>query len=393
MTPSNSINNSTIHYPQEEDEAWINAYGTQTVQVMMVEDDKQYFTFVRHLLLRCETPRFQVAGAVSLEEAIHKLSWEAPDIILLDLTLPDSEGLATLVRLREHVGDVPVVVLTGSSDMAIGLQAVALGAHDYLVKHEIGNDSLIRSVRYAIERRKSEEATLRWAAIRDFTSMLAHDLKVPLIGANTVFEALISGQFGELQPQQAKAIADLHRSNEGQLRLVRKLLDVYRFEANAQDLKFHQVEMATLIMRCVEDTSFRADFKDKIQVDLDENLPTVLGDEEALSRLISNLLDNAISYSCDKEQITIKAKAADSKLVIHVHNRGSVIPAEVQSQLFQSFWTGIPGKSYVAKTGLGLYFCNRIVNLHHGTISCRSTHEEGTTIRVILPAALKRASA
>jgi signal transduction histidine kinase len=360
------------------------------VHVLMVEDDKHYCTFIRRLLSKCEQPIFELTVASSIAEASQCLSWETPDVILLDLGLPDSNGLETIENIKQLARDIPIIILTGWNNEKSGLQAVALGAQDYLVKHEIANDSLSRSIRYVIERRKSEGEILRSAVIKDFTSMLAHDLKVPLIGADSVFEALLLGQFGQLPNEQATVLSELQKSNKDQLALVESLLEVYRFEASAAELQFKPVDIKTLILRCINDVSMKFLEAPTIVTIVPDGLPAVFGEQSALYRLFMNLLDNAIKFSNGMDQVTVHTELVGTKLAIHVHNKGNSIPPEVQAELFQKFWRGVPGKSYVANTGLGLYFCNRIVSLHRGRITCQSTREGGTTIRVILPVVGKK---
>lgn len=359
--------------------------AAQALNVLMIEDDQYYFAFLRRLLTRCSDPTFNLKNVASLREAARVLSAAAPDVILLDLCLPDSKGLGTLMEVRELAGGVPIIVLTGSDDEQTGLKAVALGAQDFLVKHVIGNDTVIRCIRYAIERRKFEESTLRQAAIGDFSATLAHDLRVPMIGSDRVFQALISGQFGDLSPEQVRVIAELQRSNEKQLAMVGKLLEVYRYEGGAPALEFKHLYLKPLILECVKNLSQSSPPPIPIVTFLPDNLPPVEGDEEALRRLFINILDNAIKFSNGAGEIRIHTELIEGTLMVHVYNSGSAIPPEVQSGRFQKFWQGVPGKHYVARTGLGLYLCQRIASLHRGKITCYSTLEEGTTIKVALP--------
>ena len=101
--------------------------------------------FVRDFDLRCTN---------RLSTALARLAEASADVILLDLSLPDSEGIETLLRVRAQEPDVPVVVLTGSTDEALAVEAVRAGAQDFLVKGQIESQSLVRAVRYAIERHR-----------------------------------------------------------------------------------------------------------------------------------------------------------------------------------------------------------------------------------------------
>lgn len=358
------------------------------VRVLMIEDDRDYFSFVHRLLARSSEPKFAITNVRSLAETSQSLSWEIPDVILLDLGLLDSNGLITLERVRDLASDVPIIVLTGRDAQDIGVQAVGLGAQDYLVKHEIGNNSLIRCIRYTIGRRKFEESTLRLTAIRDFTSMLAHDLQVPLVGSTNVFEALLAGQFGQLTQEQTQVVLDLQKSNKDQLVLVQKLLEVYRYETGVPRLDFLPQDIKHLISECAGQVSKNHSSSVPIVAFVPDSLPAVMGDEAALRRLFTSLIDNAVKFSDGVGEVRIHSELVGSKMAVHIHNYGSLIPEDVQTKLFQNFWQGVPGKSYVAQTGTGLYLCHCIANLHHGRITFHSTAKEGTTVRVILPVIL-----
>jgi len=143
-----------------------------TVRLVMVEDDKYYVEFVRQLLIHRSSPKFEIRAARSLEEAVSLLQHQIPDVILLDLNLPDGKGLISLNKIKEYSESCPVVILTSADDDSLGLQAVCAGAQDYLVKQAVSNDSLVRCIRYAIERRRVEEQKLKLALIQDFIATL-----------------------------------------------------------------------------------------------------------------------------------------------------------------------------------------------------------------------------
>ena len=125
------------------------------LKVLLIEDDAN-FAFVVEALLRRQT-NLSVTRVNCLKDAFAALDERSPDIILLDLTLPDADGLATLTRLRQRSGEIPIIVLTGNGDEESAMEAVRLGAQDYLVKGEFENHGLLRAIRYAIERRNNED--------------------------------------------------------------------------------------------------------------------------------------------------------------------------------------------------------------------------------------------
>ncbi len=131
----------------------MNANG---IQVLLVEDKPTDALIVQDELEHSATVPFFVAPVEQLNEALSRLKAQRFDVVLLDLSLPDSHGFDTFVRLRGAAPEVPIVVLSGQSEEGLALKAVQAGAQDYLVKGRIGEGVLQRSIRYAIERKRTE---------------------------------------------------------------------------------------------------------------------------------------------------------------------------------------------------------------------------------------------
>lgn len=131
-------------------------------RVLLVEDDEGDAVLVRECLLEAGVPDVDVVWRRTLAEAIAAMSPEI-ECVLLDLGLPDADGLYALRNLVAHAGDVPVIVLTGRHERT-GTYAVAAGAQDYLVKDDVNADLLGRSVRYAVERKRAQRAELQLRA-------------------------------------------------------------------------------------------------------------------------------------------------------------------------------------------------------------------------------------
>jgi phosphoserine phosphatase RsbU/P len=128
------------------------------VKILLVEDDPDDVWVMRNLLAdRWDAP-FDLAQVELLAAAIERCREDVFDVILLDLSLPDSHGLETFYTLQAHAGDVPIVVLSGQDDERIAVKAVQAGAQDYLVKGQVNDLLLARSIRYAIERGRRHRA-------------------------------------------------------------------------------------------------------------------------------------------------------------------------------------------------------------------------------------------
>lgn len=357
----------------------------QFIDILAIEDDCNYFRFVEKLLMASRCCGFRITQAKSLAEASEILSSTKPGVILLDLTLPDGQGLGILSDVRTWSRNAPIIVLTGNDDEVTGLKAVSMGAQDYLVKQRVSVDSMVRCILYAAERKRFEDSMARMAMVKDFAGTLAHDLQVPMIGADNVFEALLANRFGDIPPNLSSALNELKANNKRQLMLVQKLLEVYRYEAINSPLERVDVDIRSLIETCAQSMLVQLRPAFSIRRILPDEMAPIQGDRKALCRLLCNLFENAIKFSDGTEDVTVHAETVGTTTSIHIHNNGPVIPQDVQLRIFQSFWQGVPGKSYVAKTGLGLYLCHRIVTLHGGTITCTSAQGQGTTITVNLP--------
>ncbi|MFW6358064.1 MAG: EAL domain-containing protein [Chroococcales cyanobacterium] len=131
------------------------------IKILLVEDNLAQARLLENLLQQAQPNQFYLVHVKRLHDAFQVLAVEAFDIILLDLTLPDSQGLESLNPLVEKVPSIPVVVLTNTNDEQLAVDAVRQGAQDYLVKRQINPELLIRSLRYAIERKQIAEALRR----------------------------------------------------------------------------------------------------------------------------------------------------------------------------------------------------------------------------------------
>src|SRR5687767_2958492 len=161
----------------------------EPISVLLIEDNDDHVKFMRQLLASSETTAFDLHTAADVTRGIERLRDGGIQLILLDLTLPDSDGLETFIRVLEAAPDVPLIVLSGINDVALAVETVQLGAQDYLVKGHVDNHLLIRSMQYAIERKRTQ---LQLKRINDTLEARVRERTDALIQANAKLQQEIA---------------------------------------------------------------------------------------------------------------------------------------------------------------------------------------------------------
>ncbi|WAL61379.1 hybrid sensor histidine kinase/response regulator [Thermocoleostomius sinensis] len=171
----------------------------QCITILLIEDNPGDIRLLQELLYEVTSVKFELEIADRLSHGLQHLSERAFDVILLDLTLPDSQTLDTFVKLYQCVPEVPIVVITGLNDETLALRAVQEGAQDYLVKGQVSSDLLVRSIRYAIERKRTEQKISEQAALLDIATdaILVRDLDNKILFWNKGAERLYGWKAGE----------------------------------------------------------------------------------------------------------------------------------------------------------------------------------------------------
>ncbi|HEY9788076.1 MAG TPA: protoglobin domain-containing protein [Candidatus Obscuribacterales bacterium] len=228
----------------------------------------------------------------------------------------------------------------------------------------------------------------------DFVATLTHDLKTPILAANRALNLLMEGDFGPIGDSQRQLLETIHQSNDAMYRMVLTLLDVYRYDSGAKQLHLAPVNFSDTVSRIVNELKPLAAEK-HITLDFVEPADPVLVmcDVEEVRRVIQNFIDNSLKYTAKGGRIEVAIEQQEQATVLKVSDTGRGISEEDKPKLFQRFWQAASGGRYYASTGLGLYLCRKIIELHGGKIWCESTLGKGSTFGFSLPASLSDTSA
>ncbi|MDR3403421.1 MAG: response regulator [Chthoniobacter sp.] len=159
------------------------------IHVLLIEDNEEHVAFLRQLLASSAAGQFELHTAGEVGQGIERLKDGGIQLILLDLSLPDSDGLETFIRVIEAAPDIPLIVLSGLSDVALAIETVQLGAQDYLVKGRVDNHLLVRSMQYAIERKRVQ---LQLKRANDSLEARVRERTEALVQANTKLQQEIA---------------------------------------------------------------------------------------------------------------------------------------------------------------------------------------------------------
>ncbi|PLZ96820.1 hybrid sensor histidine kinase/response regulator [Fischerella thermalis CCMEE 5268] len=383
-----------------------------SIKILLIEDNLAEARLLQEFLKQAQSHKFTLVNVKRLRDALSLLSNCNEiscdfDVILLDLTLPDSEGLTSLPPLISQAPTVPIVVLTNTNDDELAIEAVRQGAQDYLVKRQVNVEVLIRALRYAIERKHTleslravnhaleirvEERTAELIKAQElnqfkseFVSMLSHDIRSPL---NTILLAagLLQNSGDKLSTEKKLNHYKLIRSA---IKNMTQLLDeaslLGKADSGRLEREFTLLNLQDFCHQLVEDAQLIAvDKRIKVVFTATGQPTEILSDENLLRHILGNLLSNAIKYSHPDSIVYFELKFKNQTVIFNIKDEGIGIPLEDQKQLFQPFYRAnnvglIPG------TGLGLAIVKKCLEAHGGEITVNSEVGVGTTFTVTLP--------
>ena len=319
------------------------------------------------------------------------------DLLVSDWIMPGFGGTAVLEYVAANRLGLPCIVVSGTPGEEAAVQALRLGALDFLSKDKPGLivPAVQRALREAAdhvarvtaerERVRLEEAN---RLKNEFLANMSHELRTPLNAIIGFAELLHDGAVDPSSPQHQEFLGDILASGRHLLQLINDILDLAKIEAGKLEFRPERIELAKLLGEVVATLRTTAAGKQlRVELACDPEIGEVVIDPSRLKQVAYNFLSNAIKFTPERGLVTVRARPEDAtSWRLEVEDTGVGISDDDQRRLFLEFEQLEAG---VAKrhqgTGLGLALTRRLVEAQGGSVGVRSKHGAGSTFHAVLP--------
>ena len=364
--------------------------------LLIVDDDVSNLLELTQIL----QPEYRIYTAKDGASALERAKKSLPDLILLDIIMPDMNGFDVIAELKKDISikDIPVIFITGISEDENESAGLSIGAVDYIrkpfnaaivlirVRHQIQIINLRHDLECAA--RNSEMAS---KAKSLFLANMSHEIRTPMnviLGVTEILKEL------ESLPAEVKEGLDrIYSSCDLLLGIINDVLDFSKIEAGKIDVISYQYKIASMINDSVQLNMMRINSKPiEFDLQIDENIPAnFYGDELRIKQILNNLLSNAFKYT-ESGKVTLSVgfeplRENDSViLVLSVKDTGYGMTKEQLSKMFEEYSRfNRESRIAVEGTGLGMAITQRLINLMNGEIHVESEPEKGSLFVVRLP--------
>lgn len=358
---------------------------TPTYKVMILEDGPEDREMYKRLLKKSSHGQFTVTEVGTVSEAKTVCAEKSFDCFVVDYHLPDAHGIEFIKFLThdaQTLHGAAIVMVTGQGSEEIAVEALKLGADDYITKKNISDGIFVRPLLNAIERAQLTAKILHYQnelersnkELSDFTHTASHDLKAPLRRIISYSDILKEDAADRLSDED-KQILERMRINAARMQQLIDGLLTYSLIQYEKEEREH-IDLNGLISEIIDE--FDPQISECDAVVTVEKLPAFNGYPLRMRQLFSNLISNALKYKGEAPpRIRISSTSGEETTTIRVEDNGQGIPAQYHKDIFHDF-KRLHSNEEVEGTGLGLPICRKIVQMHGGKIWVESEPGKGS---------------
>jgi two-component system, sensor histidine kinase and response regulator len=345
------------------------------VSVVVVDDDAGNRA---HAVAVLEDEGYRVLSATSGDEAIALVAAEPPECILMDVRMPNVDGIAACKRIRAMPGgsDIAIVFVTAQRDVDTFDRALAAGSDDFITRPFLPAELLVRVQtalrlrKIAIERgelyaqlKHQRDALQRLELQKEqLIAFLVHDLKNPV---HAIDLHALNALRADDHERSRRALARIGEETRALLRMISNLLDISKADEGQLAPAMREVDPTALVDSALEDLRTRAQSAG-VRVQTTITTPRFHADPELIARVIANLVDNAIRHAPEDSEIRVSLAPSYRGVELRVADAGPGVSWAARDTVFERFRSG-SGATHTNR-GLGLAFCKLAVEAHHGRI-------------------------
>lgn len=361
---------------------------------ILIVDDVMSNVLLLKVLLTNE--KFAIATASNGRQALEQVEKENPDLVLLDVMMPDMSGFEVAQHLKSNsnTADIPIIFLTALNSTADIVKGFQVGANDFISKpfnkeeliirvtHQI---SLVAAKRLILS--KTEELQRTIAGRDKLYSVIAHDLRSPMGSIKMVLNMLILNLPSEkIGAEMYELLTMANQTTEDVFSLLDNLLKWTKSQIGKLNVVYQDVDLVEVTDGVIEIFSMVASLK-KIRIrEMKPEKMMVNADIDMLKTVVRNLLSNAIKFSKENSEVLVKMEEVDGMAVVSVQDHGCGISEEGQKKLlhtdthFSTF-----GTNNEEGSGLGLLLCKDFVVKNGGKLWFTSKEGEGSIFSFSIP--------
>ena len=366
---------------------------SQKPLILIIDDEEALRDGCRQVLERCG---YFVLTAEQGNEGIKLAHEHEPALALVDLKMPNVSGMEIVEILSHDIPDIILIMITGYASIVSAVEAMQKGAHDYLPK-PFNPDQLRVLVKRGLDHRtlRIEARKLREEKDqmeKNFITFVSHEMRSPLVVIRQYIEALNEIARDSFDKEVREIIERCRKRIQSLEEMVEHWLDISRIENGTLAQQKVCLRLSSIIARSVEEiTPICRKRGISLARNIPQKLPDIIGDEESLVRVFTNIIGNATKYTPEGGKIIITVKNDEYYTTTSISDTGIGIPQDKLPFIFEPFFRCGGQDEKTRGSGLGLPFCKKIMESHNGGIEVSSREGEGTTFVMTFPAPINAA--